>query len=268
MGDKYLEYSDRITELERQQQDISDRITALERPQKLQVPQDKEHLNLIILIDPSAAGEFELEVSYLVKKASWTPLYDLQVNTSEKQLNLTYLAEIKQNTGEDWDNVPITLSTAKPGLGTLPPQLEPWYIDVEEPMAVSDIVSTEAIVRTSRESARRRRSRRSDGEIADMLPTVVEAEVVAATVSKSGRIVTFEVGNSGDIPSDNTPHKITIFSDRFLNGAMRQRPEGTLHPKGAVSLQRGEPPQRAASLSCQFKVYCNAPLGEFCLFTG
>ena len=220
VGDKYFEYSDRITKLERQQQDISDRITALERQQKLQVPQDKEHLNLIILIDPSAAAEFELEVSYLVKKASWTPLYDLQVNTSEKQLNLTYIAEIKQDTGEYWHNVPITLSTAKPGLGTLPPQLEPWYIDVEEPVAASDIVYTEAIVRTSRESARRRRSRRSDGEIADMLPTaLVEAEVVAATVSKSGSVVTFEVGNSGDIPSNNTPHKITIFGDRFLNGA-------------------------------------------------
>ena len=217
MGDKYLEYSDRITELERQQQDLSNRITALERQQELQVPQDKKHLNLIILIDSSAAGEFELEVSYLVKKASWTPLYDLQVNTSEKQLNLTYLAEIKQKTGEDWHNIPITLSTAKPGLGTLPPQLEPWYIDVDEPMAASDIVYTEAIVRTSRESAgRRRRSRRSDGEIIDMLPTAfAEAEVVAATVSKSGSVVTFEVGNSGDIPSDNTPHKITIFRDRF-----------------------------------------------------
>ncbi len=104
-------------------------------------------------------------------------------------------------------------------MGTLPPQLEPWYIDVEEPVAASDIVYTEAVVRTSRESARRRRSRYHD-EIADTLPTTfIEAEVVAATVSKSGSVVTFEVGNGGDIPSDNTPHKITIFRDRFLNGA-------------------------------------------------
>ena len=216
MGDKYLEYSDCITELERQQQDIVNQIVALERQQQeLQIPKNKEHLNLIILIDPPAA-EFELEVSYLVKRVCWTPLYDLQVNISEKQLNLTYLAEVKQNTGEDWHNVPITLSTAQPGLG-IPPQLEPWYIDVDEPVAASGIVDTEAIVRTSLKSAatRRRRSRHSYSEIADMLPTVVEAEVVAATVSKSGSVVTFEVGNSGDIPSDNTPHKVTIFRDRF-----------------------------------------------------
>ena len=218
VGDKYLEYSDRTSELERQLQNIEDRIVALERQkQELQIPKDKEHLNLIILIDPSAAGEFELEVSYLVKRASWTPLYDLQVNTSEKQLNLTYLAEVKQNTGEDWHNVPITLSTAKPGLG-IPPKIEPWYIDVDEPVVASEIIGTEAIVRTSLKSgaSKRRRSRRSNDEMADIIPTAfVEAEVVAATVSKSGSVVTFEVGNSGDIPSDNTPHKVTIFRNRF-----------------------------------------------------
>ena len=142
-----------------------------------------------------------------VTKASWTPLYDLQVNTSEKQLNLTYIAEVKQNTGEDWHNVPITLSTAKPGLG-IPPLLEPWYID--------------AIAGSSMSSGKRRRSRFSQAsanQLPDSVPirteafTPIEAEVVAATVSKSGSVVTFEVGNGGDIPSDNTPHKVTIFRD-------------------------------------------------------
>ena len=70
VGDKYLEYSDRITELERQQQDLGDRIAALEKQkQELQIPNNKEHLNLIILIDPSTAAEFELEVSYCIDRS-------------------------------------------------------------------------------------------------------------------------------------------------------------------------------------------------------
>ena len=44
------------------------------------------------------------------------------------------------------------------------------------------------------------------------------------------------------------PTVLRIGAYRFLNGALRQRPEGTLHSSSAVSLQRGEPPQRAASL--------------------
>ena len=216
VGDKYLEYSDRTSELERQLQNIEDRIVALERQkQELQIPKDKEHLNLIILIDPSAAGEFELEVSYLVKRASWTPLYDLQVNTSEKQLNLTYLAEVKQNTGEDWHNVPITLSTAKPGLGMLPPKLQPWYIEAESPNA-NQLGAGVPVRRRARVSDKKMVAAASMVAGAPLeTANLVEAEVVAATVAKSGSVVTFEVGGGGDIPSDNNPHKVTIFRDRF-----------------------------------------------------
>ena len=217
LGDKYLEYSDRITELEQQQQDIENQIAALERQkQKLQIPKNKEHLDLVIFIE-AEAGEFELEVSYLVRRASWTPLYDLQVDTSEKQLDLTYLAEVKQNTGEDWHNVALTLSTAKPGLGTLPPKLKPWYIDVYDPVAVAASPTPVSPAKMSKGSGetRRRRSRRNDRIAAslELESSIVEAEVVAATASKSGSVVTFEVGNGGDIPSDNTPHKVTIFRD-------------------------------------------------------
>ena len=217
LGDKYLEYSDRITELEGQQQDIENQIAALARQkQKLQMPQNNEHLDLVIFVE-AAAGEFELEVSYLVRKASWTPLYDLQVNTSEKQLSLTYLAEVKQNTGEDWHDVPLTLSTAKPGLGTLPPKLEPWYIDTNPPVATQSVRRRKSSRTKSFSEALESGEFDSVEAMADRasLTAPIEAEVVAATASKSGSVVTFEVGNGGDIPSDYTPHKVTIFRDRF-----------------------------------------------------
>ncbi|MEM8673785.1 MAG: mucoidy inhibitor MuiA family protein [Cyanobacteria bacterium P01_G01_bin.67] len=217
MGDKYLEYSDHLSELGQQQQDIDNQITALEKQkQKLQISRNKEYLDLIVFIETAAAGEFELEIFYLVSRAGWTPLYDLQVNTSKKQLNLTYLAEVRQNTGEDWHNVPLTLSTAKPGLGTLPPKLEPWYINVDAPVAGSANLLAKAVNESVSSPQRRRRSSRaSDNQLPAAEPPSIEAEVVAATASRMGSVVTFEVGNGGDIPSDNTPHKVNIFRDRF-----------------------------------------------------
>ena len=44
---------------------------------------------------------------------------------------------------------------------------------------------------------------------------IVDAEIVTATVAKSGSMVTFEVGGGGNIPSDGTPHKVTVFSDHY-----------------------------------------------------
>ena len=224
IGDKYLDASDRIAEFKLQQQEIKNQISALEKQKKkLLVPKNKEHLNLIIFIEASEAGDFELEVSYLVKRASWTPLYDLQVDTTEKQLNLTYLAEVKQNTGEDWHNVALTLSTAKPGLGTLPPKLQPWYIDV-----YSSVIRNESFSLAEGKQAKsstRRKVQRSDNQPGSGIPIMaaapaaesdfIDAEVVTATVTKSGSVVTFEIDGGGDIPSDNTPHKVTVFRERY-----------------------------------------------------
>ena len=70
IGDKYLHYGDRITELKQQQQDINKQISALkQQKQNLSVPQNKEYFNLIVFIEASEPGEFELEISYLVNRA-------------------------------------------------------------------------------------------------------------------------------------------------------------------------------------------------------
>ena len=224
IGDKYLHYGDRITELKQQQQDINNQIATLKQQKRnLSVPQNKEYFNLIIFIEASEPGEFELEVSYLVSRASWHPLYDLKVDTQEKQLNLTYLAEVKQSTGEDWQNVALVLSTAKPGLGTLPPKLEPWYIDAHKP-----VPSTIARSRKKQQARSLSASEESYSapvasaammedadELVERPESYREAETVAATVAQSGSVVTFDVSGGGNIPSDGTPYKVTIFRDRY-----------------------------------------------------
>jgi len=73
------------------------------------------------------AGKFT--ISYLVSGASWTPSYDLRAEILTGKVNLTYKAAIQQNTGEDWDNVRLTLSTNNPYQNKTKPELHPWYID-------------------------------------------------------------------------------------------------------------------------------------------
>ena len=219
VGDKYLDYADRIAFVKQQQQSLKAQISALEKQkQNLQTPKDNKSLNLIVFIETDRSGEFELEVSYIVDRASWTPLYDLQVDTIDKHLNLSYLAEVEQNTGEDWSNVALTLSTAKPGVGSLPPKLEPWYIDIFRPLS-----SREGKLLTLRRSTVGDTfGVTGEDEYEDISATEsqdevesISAEVVAATVAKSGSVVTFEVRGGGNIPSDGTPHKVTIFNDRY-----------------------------------------------------
>lgn len=215
IGQHYRNYCTELTQLERQRQDLNDAIAALKR-QKQQL--DKSHpyksLNLIATIEPAGAGEFVLEAAYLVRRASWKPLYDLQIDTQKQTLHLSYLAEVKQSTGEDWSDVALTFSTAKPGLGGLPPQLAPWYISLDPPYPVA------------MPAAPKMRAMRAIEDLADesvsestMLAAAasapIEAESVATEISKAGSVVTFEVGGGGNIPSNGSPHQVSIFQDEY-----------------------------------------------------
>jgi uncharacterized protein (TIGR02231 family) len=208
LGSQYSEYAIAMGECKTQQQELEKQLAILkEQLQQLQTTHPKENLNLSVAIEPEGAGEFELEVSYLVNHASWTPLYDLEVSTSRHSLSLGYLAEVTQSTGEDWMGVSLILSTAKPGLGTLPPKLEPWYIDLlrvetvrSQPMPRLMPSLPMAAPAAAMEQAEE---------------NLVKAAPAMAEVSREGSVVTFRLSNNSDIPSDGRPHKTTIFKDDY-----------------------------------------------------
>ena len=74
----------------------------------------------------------EVEVSYHVDGASWRPLYDLTLDG--ERLAVSYLAEVTQQTGEDWPAVELTLSTTRQGRHQVLPELDPWYVRRAQPL--------------------------------------------------------------------------------------------------------------------------------------
>ncbi len=216
LGSQFTEYAIATEDYKNQQLELDKELQVLYASLKqMRSPSPQESFNLTVGIEAKGAGEFELEVSYVVNRASWKPLYDIRVDRKSKSVNLGYLAQIIQNTGEDWTNVNLTLSTAKPGSGTLPPKPQPWYIDMEQPPT--------KLRRARRFAAAPMapRSRNIDfedddfsGEIED-LENLIEADVITAEVSQEGNVVTFNLDGGGNIPSDGAPHKTTIFQDDY-----------------------------------------------------
>ena len=216
IGQHYSDYAAQLAQLEQQQQDLSDRIAALNR-QKQQLNDSSPHksLSIIVTLNPDRAGEFELEVSYTVNRATWSPLYDLRVDSKTNTLHLSYLAEVKQSTGEDWSKVALTLSTAKPGLGSLPPKLAPWYIDINPPYLAA-APSPAPMAARAKLSAFEPPTLGGAEESVESEPELIfEAEPVMAEVSKAGSVVTFAVGDGGDIGGDGSPHQVTILECEY-----------------------------------------------------
>ena len=77
-----------------------------------------------------------IELTYLVANAGWQPAYNIRASADGTQVEIEYDAMIAQQSGEDWNDVALTLSTAQPTIAANPPMVEPWYVDVREPVTL------------------------------------------------------------------------------------------------------------------------------------
>ncbi|HEV3081371.1 MAG TPA: mucoidy inhibitor MuiA family protein [Gemmataceae bacterium] len=83
-----------------------------------------EH-DAIITLDKKNAAPGKVRLNYLVENAFWRPQYKLRATPRSKDpVQLEYLAAIIQQSGEDWTNANLVLSTAQPMLNAAPPELK------------------------------------------------------------------------------------------------------------------------------------------------
>lgn len=93
-------------------------------------PKDQGPIHRItITLSAKEAVTGKFSISYLVSNAGWTPLYDLRSDVSTGKINLNYKAQVYQNTGMDWDDVRLNISTNNPYQNKTKPSLHPWYVD-------------------------------------------------------------------------------------------------------------------------------------------
>ena len=75
------------------------------------------------------AGRVEFDLTYYVKNAGWYPTYDLRSEGLGQPLQLSYKANVFQNTKEEWNNIPVTLSSANPSRSNIAPELRTYWLD-------------------------------------------------------------------------------------------------------------------------------------------
>jgi uncharacterized protein (TIGR02231 family) len=166
-----------------------------------------EFVEVSAILEAAAITQAEVELSYHVSGASWRPLYDL--NLTGERLAVTYLAEITQQTGEDWPAVELTLSTTRRGRHQRLPELHPWYIG--RPAAISRAMAPAGL--------RMRAHRAADdaapvfvaaGGAAAQAGTEPEAPPLVAEPGESGAGLLYRVPRPLAVPADGGPHKTTV----------------------------------------------------------
>jgi uncharacterized protein (TIGR02231 family) len=113
-----------IRDAERKQRELDREIARLEQDRAQKPP---KKLEVRIDLAAATATKATLRVTYAVRNARWTPLYDARLDTGAKDrkpaLELVRRAEITQSTGEDWSNVALSVSTVRTARGGSAPDL-------------------------------------------------------------------------------------------------------------------------------------------------
>ncbi|MFA8434353.1 MAG: mucoidy inhibitor MuiA family protein [Marinifilaceae bacterium] len=94
----------------------------------LRMNDDRPTSEVLVKLQCKKAMNAKLKLNYFVTRASWSPSYDLRVEDINQPLLLNYKARVLQNTGIDWKDVKITLSSGNPNLGGVRPELRPWRL--------------------------------------------------------------------------------------------------------------------------------------------
>jgi uncharacterized protein (TIGR02231 family) len=82
-----------------------------------------------VRVAAAKAGPLDLLLDYAVPGAAWAPDYTARLHSDKREIELTYFGLVINATGEDWNNVALTLSTARPNLGAGAPEPQPWILE-------------------------------------------------------------------------------------------------------------------------------------------
>jgi uncharacterized protein (TIGR02231 family) len=127
IGKIILEARVRHREIDRQVNDLTLKLGEL-APREVTTMLVSVH----VTVPMATSGNFKLR--YRIGQAGWMPIYDARLGTPEKgkanaTIELVRRAEVRQSTTESWDNVALTLSTARPTGSTAAPDMLPQGVD-------------------------------------------------------------------------------------------------------------------------------------------
>lgn len=162
---------------------------------------DGRQPQIVVSVAAKKAVTAELDIAYITADAAWAPAYDIRTTGLDKPVTLTYKANVIQNTGINWDQVKLTLSSADPVQTIAPPQLFPWYLaqvqDYETRNMMADMVAAPApMVMAGEKSAKNKKVSRG---IADFVST-----------DSNGISLSYTIAQPYSLPSSQESRSLTI----------------------------------------------------------
>lgn len=164
-----------------------------------------------IRLSTPAAAALDVNLSYAIGGASWTPAYDARLRSEKREVQLDAFGLVRNATGEDWTNIALTLSTARPGLGGAAPTVDPWYVDVARPVrhVSQTVISQPGVLNPSSSAGFSNKAMLETNSYASA-PVVQEASFASADLESAATSASFKIATPVTLASDNTPQRLPL----------------------------------------------------------
>lgn len=216
---------------------IADTRVAITKMQQQTMDNALPYGQLVLQVMNKRGGEIPLSLSYYTANAGWTPVYDVRVNSKTNKMKLVYKASVTQQTGINWRNTKLTLSTGTPNFGVMAPVLSPWHLQLYVPGLYSDLQRRAMVANSQRNMLQSYAKEEALSEVVvtgygakskDLefkkqfnYDTIAPASIQDYTTLNEGQLNTnFEIDLPYDIQSDGQIHNVTI-KDEEVNSILK-----------------------------------------------
>lgn len=165
-------------------------------------------------VEASAAAELTIDLSYQVPGATWAPQYDARLDTKSGKLELVQYGAVTQNTGEDWRDIALTLSTAQPSRGASLPEPETQWLNLYSPQKERFMAKATRGMAMDSMAGAAVMAEAPAMEMASAVPmsapAPVEAEFRTAQIDTGGFVSEYKIPGPSNVKADGSESKLMI----------------------------------------------------------
>ena len=209
---KIIEINSKISKLNRKKSELNLSTQRIQNQlNELNANTNYSRSEISILVSSDVAVSTNIELKYIVNDAGWSPSYDIKAIDTDKPVKLEYRAKVYNNTGIDWNNLKIKLSTADPNLSVSKPILKPWYLRYQTYSYEKQIFQGEGYMqnRIVSETNMPRASRDEFGGLGEGNESVIISGEFSETAVPE-LSAEFDIKKTYSIPSDDKPYLVDI----------------------------------------------------------
>lgn len=205
---RLTEIANKRFEAQGKQKKLNEEITKLNNQlNELNSKRNRATSDVIVTVSAKTALNAKFVLEYVIRNASWSPYYEIRANDSNSPVKVIAKANVYQNTGIDWDNVKLSLSTGNPTINSTKPNLYPWSLRFYDPNENKLMYMQKSANRGNAPAAMAGGVYQQDQ---DAIQPAAKTAAEYTTVTETQTNNQFEINIPYDIPSDGDIHSVDI----------------------------------------------------------